>query len=104
ALRRRQRMREADDAGAGDDHIEGVVHDKRKAIMPPTVTKVPTAHCAPKRSLSVSVPSSAANSTEVSRSAATEATGACVIAHSAMPYEQIDAVPPSSASGQRLAA
>ena len=28
---------------------------------------------------------SAANSTEVSRSAATTATGACVIAHSAMP-------------------
>ena len=39
----------------------------------------------PKRSFSMKTPISAANSTEVSRSAATEATGARVIAHSAMP-------------------
>jgi hypothetical protein len=45
---------------------------------------VPAPRCRPKRSPSSHQPSSAANSTEVSRSAATLATGACVMAHSAM--------------------
>jgi hypothetical protein len=58
---------------------------KRSAITPAAITPVPNARCNPKRSFSSPVPSSAANSTEVSRSAATEATGARVIAHSAMP-------------------
>ena len=56
----------------------------RSAITPATTTSVPTARSAPKPSFSHSAPSAAANSTEVSRSAATVATGACVIAHSAI--------------------
>lgn len=57
----------------------------RSAITPPTMTAVPMARCRPKRSFSSNTPSSAANSTEVSRRAATLATGARVMAHSAMP-------------------
>jgi uncharacterized protein YbjT (DUF2867 family) len=77
---------------------------KRSAITPATITAVPSARCNPKRSFNNTVPSSAAKSTEVSRSAATEATGARVIAHSAIAYEPIDAPPPSAATGQRVRA
>ena len=63
----------------------------RSAITPATITPVPNARCRPKRSFKIQLPSRAANSTEVSRNAATEATGARVIAHSAIAYEPIDA-------------
>ena len=59
-------------------------HPNRNATTPPTTTAVPNARCNPNFSFSNHVPSNAANSTEVSRSAATLATGACVMAHSAM--------------------
>ena len=49
------------------------------------IAPVPTARCSRKRSLSMTTPISAANSTDVSRSAATDAIGARVIAQSAMP-------------------
>jgi uncharacterized protein YbjT (DUF2867 family) len=73
----------------------------RSAIAPATITPVPTARRSPNRSLSSSAPSSAANSTEVSRNAATAATGARVIAHSAIAYEPNEAAPPSSEAGPR---
>ena len=73
----------------------------RSAKTPATSTRVPSARCIPNRSLSSHTPSTAANSTEVSRSAATEATGARVIAHKAIAYEPIDAAPPRVATGQR---
>lgn len=56
----------------------------RNAITLATMTAVPKARCAPKGSFNTQVPSRAANNTEVSRSAATDATGARVMAHSAM--------------------
>jgi uncharacterized protein YbjT (DUF2867 family) len=80
------------------------IQPKRSAITPATITAVPSARCNPKRSFNSTVPSSAANSTEVSRSAATEAMGARVIAHNAIAYEPIDALPPSAATGQRARA
>ena len=58
---------------------------RRSAITPATIAPVPSARCNRKRSFSSSTPISAANSTEVSRRAATDATGARVIAQSAMP-------------------
>lgn len=60
-------------------------YPKRNAITPAASTPVPTARWRPKGSRSHSVPINAANSTEVSRKAATAATGARVMAHSAMP-------------------
>jgi uncharacterized protein YbjT (DUF2867 family) len=79
----------------------GVPQAKRSAITPATTIPVPSARRSPNRSFSSHTPISAANSTEVSRSAATDATGARVIAHSAIAYEPSEAVPPTSASGQR---
>ncbi|MBL0085387.1 MAG: hypothetical protein IPP44_01525 [Ideonella sp.] len=76
----------------GEDHElvrELPAQARRSAITSPTIT---------------SVPSTAANSTEVSRSAATLATGARVKAHSAIEYEPMDAAPPSAAKCQRLRA
>jgi len=58
---------------------------RRNAITPAMIAPVPTARCSRKRSFSRKTPISAANSTEVSRNAATAATGARVIAQSAMP-------------------
>ncbi len=57
---------------------------RRNDSTPASTSTVPAARRAPNSSFSHSVPSAAANSTEVSRSAATVATGACVIAHSAI--------------------
>ena len=57
---------------------------RRNAITPATMTPVPRARWKRKRSFSISTPISAANSTDVSRNAATDAIGARVMAHSAM--------------------
>ena len=57
---------------------------RRSATTPATMTTAPVARCRPKRSFSTSTDSAVANSTEVSRSADTAATGARVIAHSAI--------------------
>jgi hypothetical protein len=57
----------------------------RSAITPERITAVPTPRRHEKGSLRSQVPSTAANSTEVSRNAATVATGAWVIAHNATP-------------------
>src|SRR5207247_4024642 len=73
---------------------------KRNPITPATTTPVPSARCQPKPSFSTTVPSTAANSTEVSRNAATDATGARVIAHKAIAYEPIDAQPPRGGNRQ----
>ena len=54
------------------------------AITPPTMITVPSARCNPNASLRTKVAITVANSTEVSRSAATLAIGATVMAHSAM--------------------
>ena len=57
---------------------------RRIESTPASSNTVLAARRAPNSSFSHSVPSAAANSTEVSRSAATVATGACVMAHSAI--------------------
>ena len=55
------------------------------AATPATTLAAPARRARPKPSFRMSVPMSAANSTEVSRSAETAASGARVIAHSTMP-------------------
>jgi hypothetical protein len=64
-------------------HLRG--HASRSAITPASIAQVPITLRGVMTSLNNHTPSSAANRTEVSRSAATMATGACVMAHRAMP-------------------
>src|SRR6185369_16040937 len=72
-----------------------------KAAMPATTLAAPATRRQPKPSLSQSEPMSAAKRTEVSRSAATAAIGARVIAQSTMPYaSKLHAPPPSPARQQ----
>lgn len=70
-------------------------------MMPATMVAVPAVRCQPKDSFSTSVPSRAANSTQVSRKAAIVATGARVMAQGAIPYEAADARAPSAATAAR---
>ena len=60
-------------------------HDNRNAITPATMVNVPSTRLWVNFSFNNHAPNKAANKTEVSRSAATVATGACVMAHKAMP-------------------
>ena len=64
-------------------HLRG--HASRSAITPASIAQVPITLRGVMTSFNNHTPSSAANRTEVSRSAATMATGACVMAHRAMP-------------------
>ena len=73
----------------------------RSAMMPSTIETVPTTRGRVQGSFSNHAPNTAANKTEVSRSAAITATGATVIAHKAIEYEAKEAAAPPAAKRQR---
>ena len=82
--------RDAGDAAADDDgaglawEASALVGQSFSAATPATTLAAPARRGQPKPSLSHTAPMSAANSTDVSRSAATAAIGARVIAQSTM--------------------
>src|SRR6185503_6310500 len=85
------------DAAAHDDDLGAARHgvqDFRKTI-PSTTETAPARRARPNRSLSSQVPRIAAKITEVSRSAATAAIGARVMAHCAMPQAATENAPPA---------
>src|SRR5688572_30652769 len=84
-----------DDAAADDDDL-CLHYANFRAITPAATVAAPARRRAICPSRSSQAPISAAKITEVSRNAATAATGARVMAQSATPYAPAESTPPSS--------
>ena len=87
-------------AGEGDIWKHGH-YANRSATAPVMMIRTESTRRGVNASFKNQVPNRTANSTDVSRRAATAATGATVIAHSAIAYELTDAAAPPSPIAQR---